>query len=167
MFKFSSVFTLFISTLFLASCSFKSTDKALKYYDNIVTTKTNPLINKYEDELIQSFKTYVPSEMNAKYTALEEYVMQIEKELGEIEPYFGDASLIDGAKKLVAAYKEALPLYKEKVAIESLSDDAYGDGEASQSANLSEKVDELVNPVNESFIKITEKFAADNNFTLK
>jgi hypothetical protein len=167
MFKNSNGFLLLTALLFISSCTFKSTDNALKYYDNIVTSKTNPLITKYEDELIQSFKNYVPSEMNAKYNALEEYVLQLEKELAEIEPYFGDASLINGSKKLVSSYKDILPLYKEKVAIESLTDDAYGDEEATQSANLSDKIDAILNPVNDEYIKITEKFAADNNFTLK
>jgi hypothetical protein len=167
MFKFSSILTLFIGLVFFSSCNIKSTDKALMYYDNIVTSKTNPLINTYEDELIQSFKNYVPSEMKSKYEALEDYVLKLEKEFADIDPYFGDATLIDGAKKLVAAYKDVLPIYKDKVAIESLTDDAYGDGEANESSHLSDKIDAILNPVNEEYIKITEKFAADNNFTLK
>jgi hypothetical protein len=167
MLKFAPLFIFSVILVALSACKFKSTESALAYYDTIVTSKTNPLVTQYEEELIASFKNYVPAEMNAKYTALEEYVLQLEKEFADIEPYFGDAALIDGARKLVAAYKEALPLYKEKVAIESLTDDAYGDGEANESSHLSEKIDALLNPVNEEYIKITEKFAADNNITLK
>jgi uncharacterized phage infection (PIP) family protein YhgE len=152
---------------FLSSCNLDTPENASKYYKSIVEDKTNPLISKYEPELIESFKEFKPDVMSSKYKSLEDYVNKIDKELSEMEPYHGDATLIDGANKIVDAYKKALPLYKKKVEIESLSNAEYTDANANESNELMNEIDELLNDVTSDFQKITSDFGKNHNFTIE
>ncbi len=149
-----------------SSCDVDTPEKASAYYASIVEDKTNPLITKYEQELIESFTEFKPDVMSSKYKALEDYVNKIDKELSEMEPYFDDATLLDGAKKLVSAYKESLPLYKEKVEIESLSNEEYTSEKAQKSSELMDEIDELLNDINSEYKEITLKFGETHKFPI-
>ena len=159
-------FILFFALITFVSCYFKTTDKALDYYEEIVTKRMNQLVTNYEMALIDSFENYNPEEMQSAYDALEKKVLELEKDFNGMKDYYGDTSLIDNAKELISAYKKALPLYAEKIAIESLSDDAYTDAEAEKSTALMDEINELLNPLNDKFIESTEVFAAANGFEL-
>ena len=156
---------LFIS--FLSSCNLDTPENASKYYKSIVEDRTNPLISKYEPELIDSFKDFNPEVMSTKYKALEDYVNKIDKEFSEMEPYHDDATLLDGAKKIVDAYKKALPLYKKKVEIESLSNAEYTDAKAKESNELMNEIDDILNDVTSDYQKITLDFGKNHKFPIE
>lgn len=164
--KFSHFFTLFFALLTFVSCDFKTTDKALAYYEEIVTKRMNQLVSNYEVALIDSFENYNPEEMQSAFEALEKKVLEFEKDFNGMKDYYGDASLIDNANELISAYKKALPLYAKKISIESLPDSEYTDEKAEQSTALMDEINELLNPLNDKFIESTEVFAAANGFEL-
>ena len=155
--------------LFLfASCGEPDTpENARKYYQSIVKDITNPIVNVYEKELIESFKNYIAADMSDKYIKLELAVIEKSNELDKMKDYHGDASLLNDAKELLAAYKKSLPLYKKKVAIESLSDKDYTEAKEKESKEIMDEINGLLNDVNEKFRLTTQVFGKVHNFQIE
>jgi hypothetical protein len=158
----------FILMALVSACGEKSTpEKASKYYNSIVKEKTNPIVNEYEANLINSFSSYIPADMKAKFELFKMYVEKTKKDLEPIEPYFGDASLIDGAKELLTAYEKTIPLYAEKVDIESLSNDLYTKEKEARSKEIMKQIDIILNTVNDKYRNTTTNFGKTHNFKIK
>ena len=155
--------------LFLfTSCGEPDTpENARKYYQSIVKDVTNPIVNVYEAELIESFKNYIAADMSDKYIKLELAVIESANKLDKMKDYHGDASLLNDAKELLAAYKKALPLYKKKVALESLSDKDYTEEKEKESKELMSEINGLLNDVNEKFRLTTQVFGKVHNFKIE
>ena len=128
---------------------------------------TNPIVNVYEKELIESFKNYIAADMSDKYIKLELAVIETSNNLDKIGDYHGDATLINDAKELLAAYKKTLPLYKKKVAIESLSDKDYTEAKEKESIAIMDEIDGILNDVNEKFRLTTQVFGKVHNFEIE
>ncbi len=158
----------FALLLLFASCGEQDTpENARKYYQSIVKDKTNPIVNEYEKDLIESFKNYIAADMSDKYIKLEVKVIETVNELDKMKDYHGDASLLNDAKELLAAYKKSLPLYKKKVAIESLSDKEYTEAKEKESKELMDEINSLLNDVNEKFRLTTQVFGKVHNFEIE
>ena len=158
----------FALLLLFASCGEQDTpENALKYYQSIVKDKTNPIVQEYETDLLESFKNYIAADMSDKYIKLELAVIETSNELDAMKDYHGDATLLNDAKELLAAYKKALPLYKKKVAIESLSDKEYTEEKEKESIELMKEVNSLINDVNEKYRLTTQVFAKVHNFEVE
>jgi len=152
----------------LISCGEPDTpENARKYYQSIVKDKTNPIVNVYEKDLIESFKNYIAADMSDKYIKLELAVIETANELDKMKDYHGDATLLNDAKDLLAAYKKSLPLYKKKVAIESLSDKDYTEAKEKESKELMSEINGLLNDVNEKFRITTQVFGKVHNFKIE
>lgn len=160
-------FLLLVSAgLILASCDQPTPEKASAYYASIVP-KTNVLTQEVEDDLIASFKKYIPSEMEKKFDVFEEYVKNLDREFDGKQPFYEDASLIKAANNLIDGYVKVIPLYEEKVEIESLPDTLYTIEKQNRSKDIMQEINLVLNTLNEIYIKETYAFADKYKFPLK
>lgn len=139
--------------------------EASDYYSSIVD-KTNKLILVEEDNLLKSFKTYVPQEMRTNLISFGDYVKKLNRELEIVKPFNEDLTLLKAAKSLVDGYVSVVPLYEEKVNIESLPDSLYTIDKQEKSKSIMQEIDSILNPLNDTYIKETDAFAKRYNFPL-
>lgn len=139
-------FLLLFLVVFATSCDTETPEKASAYYKSIIE-KINVLTKDYEGELIRSFDKFVPEDMNAKLTALEAYVKQLDEDFSKMEAFYGDEKLLNGGKDVINAYKEALPLYAAIVKNESTPQSEYTDANASTYKDLMKQINDKLNPV--------------------
>ncbi len=165
--KLTILFPVVLLFLFTSFSEPDTPENARKYYQSIVKDITNPIVQGYEKDLIDSFKNYIPAEMSSKYIKLELAVIEKSIELDKMTDYHGDASLLNDAKALLAAYKKSLPLYQKKVIIESLSENDYTEAKEKESKELMDEINGLLDHVNEKFRLTTQDFGKAHNFEIE
>ena len=161
--KYFFVFLVLIFSL-LVSCG--PTKEEAKVYNDFIIEHQDSVLTRISD-LINTYTTYLPEEINAAHNSALIQVDKSIKEISEMENFDGKGDYKKAAITMFNSYKSLLEVeHREMTRLYSKPDSSYSPEDSQKYDDLAElsntKMDEIV----DAFMKIQKEFADKNNLVL-
>jgi len=161
--KLFAIFTvsLFASTILL-SCG-PSSDDAIKYNNDLVEQRTK-VIEK-ENALTEAISKNMPEKLDILYSEMNKQIDESIEAVNKMYGFDGKTDMKDAVMKLLTTYKEvAGSEYKEMLKYTKIPDSLYTQEEDDKVMELSKKIDDKLNKVDDDFIQAQKLFAEKYQF---